>query len=117
MDFVSVGKHRFALSRLRLSSDRLEVETGRWARPNAIPFEERRCTSCHSLEDGFHFVLECYRYNDLRTIYIYLVISEEGQTYLSWLNYLNPKTKKTQINLCLFVFKAFKVYGEQFVFG
>ena len=32
------------------------------------PFEERRFTSCHILEDVFHFVLECSRYNDLRTI-------------------------------------------------
>ena len=70
LDFVSVGKLRFALSRLRSSSHRLEIETGRWARPNVIPFEERPCTSCHSLEDEFHFVLECSRYKDLRTIYI-----------------------------------------------
>ena len=69
LDFVSVGKLQFALSRLRLSSHRLEVETGRWARPNAISFEERHCTPCHLLEDEFHFVLECSRYNDLRTIY------------------------------------------------
>ena len=55
-------------SDLHSPSHRLEVETGRWARPTAIPFEERRCTSCHSLEDEFHFVLECSRYNDLRTI-------------------------------------------------
>ena len=70
------------------------LETGRWTIPNAIPFEERRCTLCHSLEDEFLFVLECSRYNDLRAIYIYLVITEEGQTCLSWLKYLNPKTRK-----------------------
>ena len=93
LDFVSVGKLRFALSRLRLSSHHLEVETGRWARSNAIPFEERRCTSCHTLEDEFHFVLECSRYNDSRTIYI-PNITDEGQTCLSWLNYFNPKTRK-----------------------
>ena len=93
LDFVSVGKLGFAHSRLRLSSHRLEVETWRWARPNAIPFEERRCTSCHSLEDAFHFVLECSRYNYLQTIYC-LIITEERQTCLSWLNYLNPKTRK-----------------------
>ena len=71
LDFVSACKLRFALSRLRLSSHRLEVETGRWARPNAIPFEEKCCPSVHSLEDEFHLVLECSRYNDLRTLYEY----------------------------------------------
>ena len=45
LDFVSVGKLPFALSRLRLSSHRLEVETGRWARPNAISFERRHFMS------------------------------------------------------------------------
>ena len=64
----------FALSKLRLSSHlishRLEVETGRWARPTAIPLEKRHFTSCHLLEDQLHFVLECLRYNHLRTIYI-----------------------------------------------
>ena len=40
-----------------LSSHRLEVETGRWARPNAFSFEERKYFSCNSLEYEFHFVL------------------------------------------------------------
>ena len=40
-----------------LSSHRLEVETGRWARPNAISFEERKRISCNLLEYEFHFVL------------------------------------------------------------
>ena len=40
-----------------LSSHRQEVETGRWARPNAISFEERKCISCNLLEYEFHFVL------------------------------------------------------------
>ena len=115
LDFVSVGKHRFALSRLRLSSHRLEVETGRWARPNATPFEERRCTSCHSLEDEFHFVLECSRYNDLRTIYIPNYYRRRPNMF-KLVELFKSESKKTQINLSLYVFKAFKV-REQFVFG
>ena len=115
LDFVSVGKHRFALSRLRLSSHRLEVETGRWARPNAIPFEERRCTSCHSLEDEFHFVLECSRYNDLRTMYIPNYYRRRPNMF-KLVELFKSESKKTQINLSLYVFKAFKV-REQFVFG
>ena len=41
LEVVTVKKFRNALSKLRMSSHRLEVETGRWARPNAIPFAER----------------------------------------------------------------------------
>ena len=50
-----MDKFKFALSKLGLSSHlishRLEVETGRWARPNAFPLEDRHFTSCHLLED------------------------------------------------------------------
>ena len=62
IDIVTTEKFRFALSRLRLSSHRLEVETGRWAKPNSIPFENRRCRTCNILEDEYHFLLECSRY-------------------------------------------------------
>ena len=66
LDTVTTSKFRVALSRLRLSSHRLEIETGRWAKPNSVPIENRLCTSCMKLEDEFHFVLEYTRYNDLR---------------------------------------------------
>ena len=116
LEFVSVGKLRLhvALSNVRLSSHRLEIETGRWARPNAIPFEERRCTSCHSLEDEFNFVLECSRYNNLRNIYIPSYYRRR-QNMLKLVKLFKSESKKTQINLSFYVFKAFYV-REQFVF-
>ena len=58
------------MSRLRVSSHRLCVETGRWQQPRAIPFDERKCTECNVLEDEFHFVLQCKRYINLRKQYI-----------------------------------------------
>ena len=33
-------------TRLRLSSHRLEVEVGRWAKPNKVPYENRKCKNC-----------------------------------------------------------------------
>ena len=45
-----------SLSRLRMSSHRLEVETGRWTRPEKTPFENRKCKFCNNLEDECHFV-------------------------------------------------------------
>ena len=35
--------------------DRLKVETGRWQKPTAIPFNERKCTLCLKLDDKFTF--------------------------------------------------------------
>ena len=92
-----------------------EVETWRWARPNTIPFEERRCTSYHSMEDEFHFVLECSRSNDLRTVYIPNYYKRRPNMF-KLVKLVKSENKKIQINLSLYVFKAFKV-REQFVFG
>jgi len=53
-----------------MSSHRLKVETGRWQKPSAISFNERKCTLCLKLEDEFHFLLECPLYKDLRKKYV-----------------------------------------------
>ena len=59
LDKVNINKFSQAFSRLRMSSHRLEVESGRWVKPNAVPFDERKCVVCQKLEDEYHFVLEC----------------------------------------------------------
>jgi hypothetical protein len=59
-----------SLSRLRVSSHRLQIEAGRWSRPVPMPINERLCSVCNILEDEFHFVLECRIYNDIRSKYI-----------------------------------------------
>ena len=59
-----------ALSRLRVSSHRLEIEAGRWVRPHSIPINYRNCLVCQVLEDEFHFILECQMYTELRRKYI-----------------------------------------------
>ena len=66
----NIKKFRFSLSRLRVSAHRLKIESGRWARPNPIPVEQRKCNICEVLEDEYHFVLECSSYCDIRSKYI-----------------------------------------------
>ena len=51
-------KYMEGLGILRLSSHRLEVEIGRWAKPTAILFENRKCILCGNVEDEYHFVIE-----------------------------------------------------------
>ncbi|MCG8074808.1 MAG: hypothetical protein JAY75_01015, partial [Candidatus Thiodiazotropha taylori] len=67
---LNIEKCRISLSKLRLSAHRLEVEMGRWVRPNKIPYNDRKCKLCNRLEDEFHFLLECPLYSDLRKQYI-----------------------------------------------
>ena len=49
LDVLNIVKYRKHLSRLRLSSHRLEVEIGRWAKPNKVPYENRKCKICNVL--------------------------------------------------------------------
>ena len=65
LEVLKIEKYRM-MSRIRLSSHRLMVETGRWHRPHSIPYEERKCIVCDTIEDEFHFILECSRYADIR---------------------------------------------------
>lgn len=59
------NKFRISLSRLRLSSHRLYIETGRWQQPS-IPIDERKCIFCNCLEDEYHFIIQCRQYRELR---------------------------------------------------
>ena len=73
LDFVTVQKFRYTFTRLRVASHRLEIEAGRWHKPNRTPVEENKCLFCrNSLEDEFHFVIECPLYQDLRREYIFI---------------------------------------------
>ena len=59
-----------ALSKLRVSSHRLQIEAGRLVRPHSIPVNDRKCVVCQVLDDECHFVLECRMYTELRRTYI-----------------------------------------------
>ena len=86
-----MNKFRTALAKLRLFLHRLEVETGIWARPNAIPFSERLCKVCNKLEDEYYFVLECSIYLDLRKSYVNRYYCNRPRMFK--LNYLIQQTK------------------------
>ena len=54
LEKINVRKFCQAFSRLRMSSYRLKIEPGRWARPNSITLNDRECNICNVLEDEFH---------------------------------------------------------------
>ena len=56
------------LSRFRLSSHQLEIDTGRHIGSDR---DQRLCRKCkiRMIEDEYHFLLTCPLYNDLRTKY------------------------------------------------
>ena len=70
LETIKVTKFRISLSKLRLSSHGLEIEVGRWARPNRTPLDQRKCGVCDKVDDEFHFLLECGSYSQIRKKYI-----------------------------------------------
>ena len=74
-------KYRNALSRLRCSSHRLEIESGRWHRPVRNPTDERKCKHCNVVENEFHFLFECYLHNDLRIQNLYSYFYENPNQF------------------------------------
>ena len=59
LEYINICKFSQSFDKLRMSSHRLQIEAGRWARLNRIPLNERTCSFCQVTEDEFHFVLEC----------------------------------------------------------
>ena len=108
LDVVTVRKFRYAFTRLRVASHRLEIEAGRWHKPNRTPVEERKCLFCrNSLEDEFHFVIECKLYQDLRQKYIKRYFWARPNIP-KFIELLESENKKTIKNLSIYIFKSFK---------
>ena len=74
LEIVNVKKFRTALSKLRTSSHRLEIEVRRWARPQKILRENRKFRICNTLEDEFHFIIECPLFEDIRKCLLSLIL-------------------------------------------
>ena len=107
LDTVTVKKFRIALSRLRTSSHRLEVEAGRWARQVRKPLNERLCTFCGVLEDEFHFILECPAYMEERSRFIKKCFCKRPNM-IKFIALMTSENKAITQNLACYVEKAFK---------
>ena len=68
IDCIHENKYKISLSRFRLSSHNLMIETGRY---NGMPRDERLCNFCNmrKVEDEYHFLLVCPKYTELRRKY------------------------------------------------
>jgi hypothetical protein len=69
LENVTILKYRAALAQLRCCSHQLRIETGRYKKELR---SERLCLTCGQdfIEDEFHFVLVCNRFQQLRCKYI-----------------------------------------------
>ena len=106
LDVINVRKFRVAMSKLRVSSHRLEIGTGRSARPNSIPFDQRVCKICRKLEDEYHFILECPIYDEIRNIYIKRYYTNRPNMY-KFIELITSKNEKEVRYLGIYISKAF----------
>ena len=107
LDAVTVRKWRVALSRLRVSSHRLGIETGRWGR-NRVAITHRKCHLCNILEDEYHFIFECPAYNEIRNQYIPRYYRIRPNMY-KCTELLMTKSKSKIRNLACYIYKAFEI--------
>lgn len=111
LNSVKVLKFRNSLARLRVSSHRLEIEAGRWARPHK-PVNERLCHICNCLEDEYHFFIKCSLYNSLRRKYIDQVFWLRPNMY-EFINLVTSDNTRTITNLAIYVHKAFRIRNNE----
>ena len=107
LDAVTVKKWRVALSRLRVSSHRLGIETGRWGR-NRVAITQRKCQLCNILEDEYHFIFECPAYNEIRNQYISRYYRIRPNMH-KCTELLMTKSKSKIRNLACYIYKAFEI--------
>ena len=111
LDIVLTKKFRVAMTRLRVSSHRLNIEAGRWSRPQVTPREERKCLICNKLEDEYHFLFECALYDSERNSHIKLYFRRRPNMAKA-VELLRSTNKLVLNNLAIFVYKSFQIRNE-----
>ncbi len=103
---ITNRKFRNMISKLRLSSHPLAIET---SRHRNIERAERKCVLCNDndIEDEFHFILICPRYNDLRKTHIARYYYRYPSV-AKLIELLNTTNLKTLNKLAVYAIKALK---------
>lgn len=109
LDVFSNIKLRQFVTKIRLSSHNLHIETGRYGR-NRLPRHERMCQICdeNEIENEFHFMLKCSKYSQLRTRLI-PVYYHRRPSMLKFTELIKCKNTKILNNLGQYICQAFEV--------
>ena len=102
---------RIVISKWRLSSHSLRIETGRYSSPK-LHRNERTCSICPTnIEDEFHVIFICPLYDSIRTKYQHLLLMYP--TIMAILNPTNVKDAETLGNMLLQIEKIRKAKSLQ----
>ncbi|MEW8546452.1 MAG: reverse transcriptase family protein, partial [Candidatus Thiodiazotropha sp.] len=99
LDKVGNKTLRQGITRIRLSSHTLRIQTGRYGR-NRLDRAERLCLFCETgqIDDEYHFICECPISRDIRAKYIKAYYIVRPSVY-KLCELLNTKSKKDLTNL------------------
>ena len=105
---------RKSLSKLRLSSHTLSIESGRHCKPKLV-INERLCKFCSNcIETEEHFLLHCPFYNEERERLLTNIILCENRIVVTqnahevFVNLMSTKNCEVLFSLCKFIHKGFK---------
>jgi hypothetical protein len=108
LDVIKIVKFRQAYTRFRISAHRLAIESGRWHKPVKIPYDNRKCFACNTLEDEFHFLLECPIYIEIRKLYIKRYYREHPNM-VKFIELMKCENITIIKNVATFIQKAFEL--------
>ena len=103
---------RIALTRIRLSSHLFMIERGRWGK-NRLHVNDRKCSLCGVLENEFHSIMVCPRFNNEREGCLAKLSIVEPNNY-EFVNLFRNKDEEVILNLAILCYKIQKEY-RQFV--
>ena len=113
LDSIKVSTFRTAITKLRMSSHRLEIEEERWARTQRTPIYQRKCRICNKLEDEFHILYECILYTEIREKY--------NRTYywrranmIKMQELMRSNNRKILLNLAIYTEKDVNIKKDSF---
>jgi hypothetical protein len=103
------------LTKLRLSTQSLAIETGRYCKPK-IPANERFCKACKDkVEDEYHFLIEYPIYNSARDKFFTLFNRKFNEATEVTINrLLNPSSSQDVNNICLYLKESYSLRDSTF---
>ena len=105
---IHIPANRKAMMKLSLISHKLLIEQGRWFN---ILHKHRLCTLCDKLEDEFHVICECPRYDTCRKLYIkpYYI---RKPTMAILIQLLNTDNISEMRKMAIFIKNVFNFYKD-----
>ena len=102
LKFLTLPKFRFALARLRLSANYLNIN-----RKYIDPRANTKCPFCRNEESEMHFLLFCHRYKDLRKKYIEKHFRQDTFRNLTLSTIVNNENQAIMTDVSMYICYAF----------